>query len=67
MGEAAVREAELGPLLVLNIDGGRCPAAPDNASALLVGHGPALCVFFLAAAVPHELRSLEDCIGTPFS
>jgi hypothetical protein len=66
MGEAAVIEAELGPLVV-NIDGGRAPDTPDSASALFVGHGPALWVFFLAAAVPQELRSLEDCMGTPFS
>lgn len=39
---------------------------PDIASALLVGHGPALCGFFLAAAVPHELRSPATDIGTPF-
>jgi len=66
-GEAAVIEAEVGAPLVVNIDGVRAPDTPDNASALLVGHGPALCVFFLAAAVPQVLRSFEGCMGTPFS
>lgn len=67
IGEAAVIEAALGPPFVVNVDDGRAPDTPDNASALLVGHGPALWVFFLAAAVPHVLRSFEGCIGTPFS
>jgi hypothetical protein len=35
-------------------------------SALLAGHGPALCGFLRAAAVPHELRSPAADIGTPF-
>jgi hypothetical protein len=35
-------------------------------SALLAGHGPALCGFFRAAPVPHVLRSPAADIGTPF-
>ena len=37
---------------------------PEIASALLVGHGPARCGFFLAAAVPQSAP--EVGISTPF-
>ena len=66
MGDAAVIDAALGPLLVVKTDCGRAADTPGIPSALLVGHGPALWVFFLAAAVPQELRSPEDDMGTPF-
>jgi hypothetical protein len=43
---------------VVNIDCGLAVDIPDIASDLLVGQGPALCVFFRAAAVPvPQLRS----------
>ena len=66
MGETTAIEAAPGPPLVVNTDCARAADTPGIASALLVGHGPALWVFFLAAAVPQELRSPEDDMGKPF-
>jgi len=50
---------------VASIDCGLAVVTPDMGSALVVGHGPALCVFFLAAAVPQELKSPAADMGTP--
>jgi hypothetical protein len=52
-----------------NIDCGRAVDTPDIASALPVGHGPALCCFFRVAAVPLQLPRSPDAedIGTPLA
>lgn len=60
-----IDEAAEAPFVV-NMDCGRAVDTPDIASALLVGHGPVRCGFFRAAAVPHELRSPEADMATPF-
>ena len=51
----------------VSTEAGRAVFTPDIASALFDGHGPDRGTFFLAAALPQLLDSLDVDIGTPLA